>query len=63
MDPLARTNEKRRQVCDRLERWATKLLAYKYQIRHIGGTEKVWAELLSRVAQTTEGRGCAITAS
>ena len=54
LDPSARNGETRRHVCDRLERWATKLLAYKYEIRHISGTDNVWAGLLTRWAKSSE---------
>jgi hypothetical protein len=61
LDPSARANETRRHVCDRLERWSTKLLAYKYKICHIAGADNVWTDLLTRWAQPSGGRAAAIT--
>jgi len=61
LDSAARATETRRHVCDRLERWSTKLLAYKYTICHITGSDNVWADLLTRWAQPHKGRAAAIT--
>jgi hypothetical protein len=59
LDPKARASETRRHVNDRLERWATKMLTYRYEISHISGEDNVWADLLSRWARPTSAASAA----
>jgi hypothetical protein len=47
-DPILRDTDFKKQTFDKLYRWASKLLAFKYVIEHIPGESNIWADILSR---------------
>ena len=63
LNPSERANETRRHVNDRLERWAAKMMGYRYTIHHIAGVENVWADLLTRWAREPDRKQRATVSS
>lgn len=41
----------KRQTSEKLQRWALRLLSYKYTIEHIKGEDNHWSDMISRVLQ------------
>ena len=56
---FAPAQELKKHVRGKLQRWATKLLEYRYEIEHIDGIHNVWADLVSRWG----GRSTAISSA
>jgi len=47
-DPIFRDNDFKKQLVDKLFRWASKLFAFKFVLENIPGESNIWADILSR---------------
>jgi hypothetical protein len=47
-DPVTRNDYFRKQIADKLARWASRLYEYQFVIEHISGERNIWADMLSR---------------
>ncbi len=47
-NPVACNSQIKKHVANKIERWALRLTAFRYDVVHISGEDSVWADLLSR---------------